>query len=256
MCYYNSLRLQPGSIIKLGEKELQFGSIKINRVQRGADYQNWPVILPTANGIGSEIKSIHWEYIPAIVHDEHELFEARIMNHWLNVKAENLLKNDRGKTSLFREGALYGRCLVLSSGFYEYRAVPKTGKRGQPLKQTERIPYYITLKEQPVYFFMAGISRTWTNETRQQSADTFAIVTTVANEFMQTINNTKLRMPVILNEEAALHWLKRDLSEKEIMEAATFQYPDEQMIAWPVAKDFLQKENPEEPFSYNNLSLL
>lgn len=253
MCYYNSLRLQADSIIKLGNKQLQCGAIKINRVQRGTDYQNWPVILPAGNGIDLEVKSIHWEYIPAIVHDEHELFEARIMNHWLNVKAENLLKNDKGKTSLFRDGALYGRCLVLSSGFYEYRAVPKIGKRGQPLKQTERIPHYINLKKQPDYFFIAGISRVWTNETRQQSAPTFAIVTTVANEYIQTINNTKLRMPVILNEAAALRWLSPELSEKEIVEIGAFQYPSEEIIAWPVAKDFLTKENPEEPFYYENL---
>ncbi|MDP9230546.1 MAG: SOS response-associated peptidase [Bacteroidota bacterium] len=51
--------------------------------------------------------------------------------------------------------------------------------------------FHITLKDKLEYFFMAGVSHEWKNEEMQQSADTFAIVTTEANELMQFVHNEK-----------------------------------------------------------------
>ena len=93
---------------------------------------------------------------------------------------------------MYREGAMHGRCLVISSYFFERRHLPKIGKRGNVLKVTEPIPYCITLKGKPGYFFMAGVMREWENVERQDSADTFAIVTEAANDMMAKIHNKKL----------------------------------------------------------------
>jgi hypothetical protein len=47
---------------------------------------------------------------------------------------------------MWRDGALNGRCLFLSSGFIEYRHFTKIGKiranKDKPLKGTETVPYY------------------------------------------------------------------------------------------------------------------
>jgi putative SOS response-associated peptidase YedK len=253
MPYYNSCTISSAELTFMGRsKELK--PFRINRpVQSGFDFKDWPVLKPVTGEQTFEIREIHWEYIPDYIHDEYELLDALIMNTWLTCRGENLFKNEKNRTSINREGALYGRCLILSSGFFEWRHVPVIGKRGKPLAQTEKIPYFITLKHNPEYFFMAGVSRVWTNRSRNQSADTFAIVTTEANELMAQVHNNKKRMPVILNEGIAERWLKGSLPEKEIADIAAYQYASEEMIAWPVEKGFMNKTNPCAKFKYENL---
>ncbi|MES1214041.1 MAG: SOS response-associated peptidase family protein [Bacteroidota bacterium] len=254
MCYYNECRVSRAEYIRLMGIEKELKNLRLNRpAQSGFDYRDWPIIKPIAGGKDFEIKEAHWEYIPASVYDEHDLKDLRIMLTLLNAKGENLLKNEKGKPSMFAEGARKGRCLVLSTGFYEWRHIPKLGKRGQPLAQTEKIPYYITLKNRNEFFYMAGVSRIWTNQSRGQSADTFAIVTTEANELMKKVHNAKKRMPVIMPVDIATKWIGEGLSEKEITELANYQFDANEMVAWPVAKNFISKENPEEEYKYENL---
>jgi putative SOS response-associated peptidase YedK len=185
-----------GEVIRLRAIEKEIRNLQRSfRMQSGFDYRDWPIILPMAGGKDFEITNMHWEYIPPYIRNEYELKEARKSYTWLNAKAENLFVNEKGRLSMFREGALHGRCLVLSSGFYDWRHLPKMGKRGKPLKATEAFPYYITLKDRPPYFFMAGVSREWENVERGQSAATFAIVTTEANELMAKVHNKKRECP-------------------------------------------------------------
>ncbi|MGH2552441.1 MAG: SOS response-associated peptidase, partial [Chitinophagaceae bacterium] len=219
-------------------------------------YRDWPGILPINGGTDFEIKNVHWEYIPPFIRDETELAEARKMNTWLNAKSENLFTNDKGRPSMYRQGAKHGRCLVLSSGLYEWRHVQKIGKQGQLLKATEVIPYHITLKGRPEYFFMAGVSTEWINQSRGESALTFAIVTTVANDLMKKIHNRKERMPTILPPELAAAWIWDDLSDERIKEIATFQFPSDQMEAWTIAKDFIKKVEPDKEFVYREYPML
>jgi putative SOS response-associated peptidase YedK len=67
---------------------------------------------------------------------------------------------------------------------------------------------------------------------------------------MEILHNSKKRMPVILTREKALEWLRSDLTEKEITEIATFQYPAERMAAQAIIKDFQRATNPKEPHEY------
>lgn len=256
MPYYNTCRIQSPSLTFM-HTEKSLSGLRLNRpVQSGFEYKNWPVIKPGKTTADFEIREIHWEYIPGYIQDEFDLREARLMNIWLTARGENLFKNEYNRISIFREGALYGRCIILSSGFFEWRHIPVIGKRGKPIVQKEKIPYFITVKSTLEYFFMAGVSRIWTNHSRNQSGDTFAIVTTEANELMAKVHNNKKRMPVILKEETAFRWLNGSLSETEITQLANYQYPAEEMTAWPVEKNFISKPNPEEPWLYENLPSL
>lgn len=256
MCTYNGCKVNRAQFIRLMAIEKELNNIELNiRARNGFDYRDWPVIKPIEKGRDFEIKRLHWEYIPASVQDEFELSQSRANYTWLNARSETLLVNDKGKLSMYREGALHGRCLVLSTGFYEWHHKSRIGKigkkKGEVLKGTDKFPYHITLKDNPEeYFFMAGVSRVWTNHLREQSADTFAIVTAPANELMHEIHNTQHRMPTILPEELAFEWIQDGLSEKRIMEIASFQYPTEKMQAWTIAKDFLKKDNPIEYYEY------
>ncbi len=257
MCYYNGCKVTRAEFIRLMAIEKELRGLKlIKPVQSGFDYQDWPILKPIAGKKDFEIKNVHWEYIPPNVFNIEQLRQSRIMKTWLNAKSENLFVSEKGKLSMWREGAEAGRVLVLSSYFFEWRHIPIYGKKGQLLKATNKIPYLITLKEQPEYFFMAGVLREWENTQMQQSADTFAIVTTEANELMQKIHNSKKRMPTILHESLAYEWLFEDLDDKRIKEIAAYQYPADQMIAYPVAKDFVKSIDPTKEFAYENLPAL
>jgi putative SOS response-associated peptidase YedK len=153
---------------------------------------------------------------------------------------------------MFRDAALRRRCLVLSSGFYEWRHIHPVGKKGQPLKTTHRYPYHITLKDQPC-FFMAGIWTPWTDRSTGETFDTFAIVTTAANHLMEQIHNSKKRMPVILTETLAAEWISERLSEERITEIATSQIPANMMHAHSIRKDFREALDPAEAFRYEEL---
>lgn len=256
MCTYNGCRVSRAEYIRLRAIEKEVRNLQLNIPARnGFDYRDWPIIKPLAGGKDFAIKMAHWEYIPPSVEDEFDLAESRKKYTWLNARSETLLVNERGKLSMFREGALHGRCLVLSSGFYEWHHKARIGKigkyKGQVLKGTDKFPYYITVKDNPEeYFFMAGVSRVWTNHLRGQSADTFAIVTAPANELMHEIHNAQHRMPTILPEDLAYEWIQDGLTEIRIKEIASYQLPSEKMQAWTIAKDFLKQKDPSQYYEY------
>ena len=273
MCYWQGCKVTKGQYIRLKAIQKEIQNLRLFRpVQKGFDYRDWPVIKPIIGKQDFEIKEVHWEYIPQNIFNVQQLQDARISKTWLNARSENLFVNEKGKMSMYREGAFHGRCLVISSYFFERRHFPKYGKRGekkgQLLKTTDSVPYCITLKDKPEYYFMAGVLREWENEERQQSADTFAIVTTsaIGHGLMDKIHNKELvlnpgeefdpRMPTILPEELAYEWLFDDLDEKRIKEIASYQFPADKMTAWPVAKDFDRSNDPTKEIIYENIPAL
>ena len=251
MCYYNGMKVSRAQLIRLLNMEKELEEM-VRPVQSGFDYMDWPIIKPIFGSKDFEIKKAHWEYIPPTIYNVEQLRQARESFTWLNAKSENLFVNEKGRLSIYREGALKGRCLVLSSWFFEWRHIPLIGRRGQPLKATQAIPYCITLKNPRGYFYMDGVSREWENTQMQQSADTFAIVTTKATDFMASIHNTKKRMPTILSDELAEAWMDPKSSKADIMHIASHQ-TDMEIIAWPVAKNFKTALDPTKEYAYENL---
>jgi putative SOS response-associated peptidase YedK len=186
---------------------------------------------------------MHWEFIPAWVKTMDEVKAARKQGiPWLNATSEKLLQSN-----MFRNAALHRRCLVLASHFYEWRHYRPTGS-----KKDISYPYTIGV-DNANYFYMAGIWQTFTDTSTGEMMDTFAIVTTAANELMQTIHNTKRRMPTILTESLAYEWIMKDLPEERIKEIASFQFPSEKMYAHTIAKDFKIHEYPTAKFMYAEL---
>ena len=215
MCYWQGCKVTRGQYIRLLAIQKEVQNLRLNRpVRNGFDYKDWPIIKPIAGKKDFEIKEVHWEYIPQNIFNVQQLQEARKYRTWLNARSENLFKNEKGQRSMYLEGAMNGRCLVISSYFFERRHIQKIGKKRQVLKATEAIPYCITLKGKPDYYFMAGVMREWENVERQESADTFAIVTTKANKKMQVI-----RKPCILMQIISMHWnmVCRRPPEKELV---------------------------------------
>lgn len=233
MSYYQSVRLKkkdlPEEIAWDGRrKEIQ------KSVQSGFDYDEWPIVRISKGA--PKLEMAHWEFIPFWINDAGELEQAREKHTTLNAKGETLLTS-----RMFSKSARERRCLMLSSGFYEWRHY-----RGQAY------PYFITLKDKDL-FYIAAIWQPWTDRESGESMITFALVTTKANRLMAKVHNKRKRMPVILTEDLAKEWLSKDLPEKRIREIAAFQYPAEDMQAYSIRKDFREAHNPQEPFHYENL---
>lgn len=117
-----------------------------------------------------------------------------------NFKNKGVIINARSETafqkSMFQSSLLARRCIVPSTGFYEW--------------DKEKKKYFIR-KPQTSALYMAGIYNYYNEESR------FVILTTAANASMEVIHD---RMPVILKPEELETWLFDDNKAGEIMAEA------------------------------------
>lgn len=249
MCYFFGGNLTAISQIKIDDLALNLNqhpdlSSLLTPVVDGFRYPDTPIIYDS--GKDFVIAKAHWEFIPPWIKNTEELANARKKGiPWLNASSEKLFES-----KMFKPAALKRRCLVMASWFFEWRHIKLNGE-----KKSIAYPYAIGVKDAP-YFFFAGIWQPWTDKCSGETMDTFAIITTRANAIMEQIHNTKMRMPVILTQELARHWLDSRLIESEIAEIASFQFPSSSLWYHPVEKDFKMKDFPIESFQYPDLPAL
>ncbi|MEI6264408.1 MAG: SOS response-associated peptidase [Sphingobacteriia bacterium] len=246
MCYYNSVQLTKKKMLELNKHKKEIAPIT-KTVQSGFSYDSWPIIVADpAEGWKAELA--HWEFIPWWINDGTALLESRKKFTTLNATAEKLFES-----KMYKSAAAARRCLVLSSGFYEWRHFKPVGA-----KKEQAYPYHIAVQstEEEPLFYMAGIWQPWTDQSSGEILHSFAIVTTAANSMMQQIHNTKKRMPTILSKELAEEWIS-PITQERIQSIASYQYPSEKMIAYPIVKDFNRgAANPKEAFNYEELPSL
>lgn len=122
---------------------------------------------------------------------------------------------------MFRTSIRKKRCLVIADAFIEG---PKTEKLSKP--------YCVYLKDGERPFALGGIWDEWVNQESGEIIQSFAILTTVANELMHRIGHH--RSPVIIPQEREMEWLDESLSTERI---ASFlePYPSERMNAYPIS---------------------
>ncbi len=262
MCYYNGVKVTRTEFIRLKQLEKLIANYDFlsKPLQIGFEYGPHAVLKRIHLKEDFDIVEMEWGFIPSYVKTREEvdkmrngykdangLFHPMILT--LNAVSEELLLPRK----IFRDAALQRRCLVLSTGFFEWRHIfPLNKKTGKPLKTATKYPYHIKLKNRE-YFFMAGIWQPWTDKETGEYTEPFAIVTTRANSLMEQIHNSKKRMPTILNEDLAWEWLFGDLSEERISSIAQTQYPAMDMEACTISKDFREALEPAEPFQYEDL---
>ncbi len=150
----------------------------------GFAYQPLPVI--TSENPSVVTSEYSWGLIPAWCKDN------TIRKNTLNAKIETL--EDK---PAFRN-AVGNRCLVIATGYYEWRWLDEKGK------VKEKYEIYST--EEAIFAF-AGIYSTWIDPLTQEEYKTFSIITTQANPQMEYIHNMKKRMPVMLKKQDEMKWL-------------------------------------------------
>jgi putative SOS response-associated peptidase YedK len=212
MCFHNSLTASPAELLKRygvtkGEKIATFEPIYH---ANAFAYMLWPVLTAQRP---DTFQLMAWGLVPRWARSLDEACDLR--SQTLNAKVETLAEKPSFKHALQQSQ----RCIIPSSGFFEWRTVGK-----------KKIPYFICLKDAPI-FSMAGLWETWVNpEQADERWHTFSIVTTEANALMATIHNTKRRMPLILTPENESIWLKINISDEE-MAAILTPLPDELLVA-------------------------
>lgn len=265
MCYYNGQKVSHAEFIRLKqlEKKLADYDFLDRDLQIGFNYSDNAVLKKTDDKEEFDIVKMEWGFIPHYLKTREDVNKMR--NGYkdatgkyrpaiitLNAVCEELLLPGK----IYRDATLKRRCLVLSSGFFEWRHIfPLNKKTGLPLKTANKTPYYISVKDKP-YFFMAGIWQPWTDKVTGEHVETFSIVTTAANKLMEQVHNSKKRMPTILNEDLAYEWMFGNLSEERILEIAATQFPANEMQACTIAKDFREALEPTKVFEYEDVPAL
>jgi putative SOS response-associated peptidase YedK len=156
------------------------------------------------------IRIFTWGLIPFWVKDSNSAKDIRMKT--FNAKSETLIEKPSFRNSLNTK-----RCLVLTTGFYEWHTDGKM-----------KTPYFIGLKDQ-LAFALAGLYDQWTNPETAEKIDTFTVITTRANPMLEEIHNVKKRMPVILAPGAEQNWL--NLQTDPLRENLFEPYPEEFMFA-------------------------
>ena len=137
----------------------------------------------------NELHFMKWGLIP------HWANNPKIGYKMINARSETLFQKPSFKIPIQKQ-----RCLIPASGFYEWQ---KQGK--------EKIPYYIHLKNRPLFSF-AGIYDIWKDKDGKE-IKTYSIITTEANKLIQNIHP---RMPVILEKDSENDWLNESFNVNNI----------------------------------------
>jgi len=154
-----------------------------------APTQQVPVIRQYADG-DNHLDSLRWGLIPAWAQDK------SIGSKMINARSETV-----SEKPAFKQAVRYRRCVVPSSGYYEW----------QQLEGKSKLPWYIRLKDgSPMVF--AGLWETW--KSPEGEVNSFTILTTAANRLVAPLHD---RMPAILHPDEYRVWLDRQVTNPSSM---------------------------------------
>lgn len=221
MCFHNSMSAKAIKLAaRYGRKSdiIEIAQDIINEQYHvnAFNFPKYPIITTS-----DEVEIFNWGLIPFWVKNEEDADEIKRMT--LNARADTIFEKPS-----FREPILKKRCIIPSTGYFEWRH-----------EGAKKIPYFIHLKDEEI-FSMAGIYDTWVNKATGAEHSTFSIITTDANPLTDYIHNTKHRMPAILSKEDEEKWLDSNLSKAEIASLLK-PYDESLMDAYIIRNDFIKK---------------
>ncbi len=227
MCYHNSMTKKAKELknrYKVNIEEIELFQELYH--ENGFNHLPRPVIT---SGEPDRFSLYSWGLIPSW--SKNIVDAIKISNHCLNAKTETVFE-----TPSFRGSIMTKRCIIPSTGFFEWKEIAKGKKQ----------PYYVRVQGEEI-FSMAGIYEHWKDRVGETTYRTYSILTRPANEFMAEIHNTKKRMPIILPRELESTWLNTQLPPEEIKEYF-FKNDNSELEAWPVSNLITsRKENSNVP---------
>lgn len=170
--------------------------------------------------------------LPIVKHDGISLYEWGLIPFWVKdilaaKEISNKTLNAMGETVFekpsFRKCIASQRGLLGVNGFYEWRDFNK-----------KKYPYLIQTKSDEI-FSLGCIYETWVDYSSGEIKNTFSILTTAANPFMEKIHNIKKRMPLIISREDEAQWIDENLIKEQIIELIK-PYPESDMTAHTITQ--------------------
>jgi putative SOS response-associated peptidase YedK len=195
MCFHNSMTAKAQALEQRYQAALEEEAKELEAIYHGNgfSFRQWPVITSQSP---DKIQLFNWGLIPLWTKTTEDAKKNRI--NTLNARSETVFEKPSFRSISAK------RCLIPSTGFYEWREYNKV-----------KYPYFITLKDEPI-FSMAGLYENWQDKATGEVFNTFSIITCPANPIMAKIHNSKERMPVILTKENEILWLRDELKAGEI----------------------------------------
>lgn len=177
MCFSYSVNLSAQSLqSKLGINELPVPQPGF--FFSGFNHPHLPVILAENGEMLPTV--MQWGLIPPWAKNTEKANE--LAKFGLNARSETLEEKP-----MFKGSWQHQPCVIPASGFFEWKEV---GGKKQP--------YYIHSAAEDFLLF-AGIWSSWVQPESGAEIQTYAIITTEANDLMAEIHNVKKRMPAILD---------------------------------------------------------
>ena len=131
----------------------------------------------------------------------------------------------------FRHAIKYRRCIIPTSGFYEWHI------SGEHHKQ----PWYFRMADDSP-MCLAGLWETWKTPDGSE-LESFAVMTTSANKLVATIHE---RMPVILHPDSYNLWLSHNMHDPVLVQPLFQPFPDAGMAACKVS-DLVNNPHNDSP---------
>jgi len=211
MCGRYTLGQEPNSLLDYfhlhGEVPVYHLSYNI------APTQQAPVVMQS--DAQRECRLMRWGLIPSWSKGPDARFTM------INAKAETIDEKPAYKRPFKRQ-----RCLIPCDGFYEW----------QPQGNSKQ-PYYIS-KAEPGLIAMAGIWDRW--EAGEVPIESFSIITTAANTFMQSIHE---RMPAIIGPDAFDDWLAPANDDTVKLKDLLQPYAGSDLVMHPVSREVNSPKN-------------
>jgi putative SOS response-associated peptidase YedK len=156
-----------------------------------------------------QVEMLRWGLVPGWAKD------PAIGSQMINARSETVAEKPSFRRSFERR-----RCLILTSGFYEWAKMPGAARK---------IPHFIHLANHKPFTF-AGLWDTWRTPEGQELR-TCTIITCPANALVAQLHE---RMPVILPRAQRWAWLDPNQKAVGLLEMLK-PYPPDEMACYPVS---------------------
>lgn len=178
-----------------------------------------PHVLIYTNNEPFKPQLYQWGLVPHWVKSEEQ--RKQLWNKTINARGETIYE----KTS-FKASAQTKHCVIYIDGFFEHHHF-----------KGKTYPFYIYGKHaEPLV--LAGLYEQNVNKQTGEVFNTFAVVTTKANNLLTKIHNNprmkEPRIPVILSSEKEQLWLDKDFKASD-MDAMLVPYPSKSLSFHTVA---------------------
>ena len=215
------------------QMELDFDGTHI----MGHSYGAHPIIYRNREDFKLHCRPMEWGCIPFYVKEEKTFVRQRAS--MLNARSERILDDTKSYWNKIKNR----RCLMPVNGIYEHRGVKGWKKK---------VPYFIKLKEQSMFFIpglysVVELPDTSTGEMIKRM--TYTLITRDANDVMLKIHNNgdkAGRLPLFLPFELSMEFLTDDLPTSRYKEILSYEMPSDSLDYYPVYTIRSPKGRPDD----------